>query len=150
MYFIPSPSDLHIGYELEIFHYHKYKNKWENMIIGNNHDMKDILYRFEDPVYAGIRTPYLSTSQLEKEGWSICYDDHAHKLFENNEVMLYKEGWFFYMNLNNHEAHLISNKGEMCFKGTIESINEFRIILSLIEIKKENVTTTGIQQQGCA
>lgn len=156
-YFTPTIEDLRVGYECEVLpineslgweagrlsYYSGYEGPglynlypfWYTTRKGNYGRIKTMIHDFKQ-----IRVPYLTQEQIEKEGWAY---ERANGLvialtFKKDNYIL---DWYW-----NDKKIVIRKIKEMCpgsmkfeleqlYKGNCPSINEFRIIMKLLNIK---------------
>lgn len=160
-YYTPSIEELYIGYELEFLEDHGSPNeKWVPKKIMYISDGEDCPYKGNtmaalqhyDNVFIRLawRVPYLTGEQLEAEGWwPADYTDEDKGMRCTRK---YKPGYSSdYCNIL--ITHLVDNptdiviknlkrlgnynyKSDILYKGECKSINEFRTILKLLNIKK--------------
>jgi hypothetical protein len=153
-YYTPDISDLHIGYECEWKDCDEYafekkdEYPWESITIEEL-DLENLV---EDLEEGRIRTPYLTKEQLEAEGW-ICIAD----IIYGDGVKLFKKdiGNYTYdcrynilstrltIELRDYilDASKIKTNPpgkyslDIVYNGFCSSINEFRYICKLLNIK---------------
>ena len=117
-YYTPEIEDLRIGYELEVLR----SKGWSKFTLVRTH-LLDILT--ED---IEIPTPYLTKEQIENEGWILRSEGYSRNFYEKGEESL----------LVHHVGHWIiitDLSEEQIYKGDCKSINEFRTIMKLLNIK---------------
>jgi len=159
-YYTPEVSDIHLGYELEVEELEKADNNpddadgkwWKKVIIDTTVD-EDILefcgnsitgIKNRDIVYVRntFRTPYLTKEQIEAEGWTHTGGNllsHSRQDYEKNGVEI--EYWELNQNLVIKRKNLYRDGSGrydgyiQYFKGKCPSINEFRTICKLLNIK---------------
>jgi len=127
-YFTPKPDDLYIGYECEKLHragqfIGESIDTWEHCFITQD----NISHLDLEHIKNYIKTPYLNSEQLIKEGWfetsENCFD---HPTNERFYLLLYPE---------DHTLSIGDNESEVGFIGVCPSINEFRLLVKLLNIK---------------
>lgn len=115
-YFQPEISDIRVGYECEIKPAKSEEFDWMPYIINGDNSFKNY---FKD----SIRTPYLTKKQIEAEGWewmtSYFYKNHKRLNYDYASNRL----WVWDMFDNKY------------FDGYCPSVNEFRTITKLLNIK---------------
>lgn len=145
-YYTPNIEDFYVGYECEIknssdpisfeWEWVKFKDNFDFDMgkIGNDNDY-DFAYLRNDLKDGNIRTPYLTREQIEAEGWKkIHYREYIKDL---EDITIH------FFNGNKEEEHdekylstfSIHNKYYNLFEGDCPSINEFRKICKLLNIK---------------
>jgi hypothetical protein len=159
LHYTPSIEDIFVGYEAE-FNWATYgafvnvnndddltvsfvpTKLWEPIVCGYNEHMLDSKRTPEEfhviLKMGNLRTPYLTNEQIEKEGW--VYDVSKSSLicmgFTKNSYALY---WFHgKKELSIAEIkHYPLNKYslEVLYKGKCPSVNEFRTIMKLLNVK---------------
>ena len=144
-YYTPDISDFHVGYEFEICNFTQGKSEWEkytlteNCYIGSFWD--GMTSFFEDVVLTklkegNIRTPYLSKEQIEAEGWDFdsCvegeYTFYKGSMMDVNQWML-----VFYKKDKTISICDVNKKSDNSYDGSCSSVNEFRYISKLLNIK---------------
>lgn len=157
-YFQPEISDIRIGYECELFLNKngscEYPEEWIPISIPENAYRKWSLYDGGDQSELDhiislldnnqVRTPYLTKEQIEAEGWvdTYLFPDETSILCKGNNLEFHEVA--FPKNSNkisvtrvwdishNEEADY---RRDIKFKGECKSINEFKIICKLLNIK---------------
>lgn len=134
-YYTPDIEDIRVGYEYEQYHPKLYTNNdgeienrstWDKNIIKEPLMYGDTLSKNIEKKY--IRTPYLTKEQIEAEGWEIVQENYCVK----NQYRLSL--------LPNNMIHIsVTNVSTVNMKtlfiGNCPSINEFRTICKLLNIK---------------
>ena len=91
-----------------------------------------------------LRTPYLTTEQIEKERWDTWKGEGDttpyHLLMFWGAYRFEKPNYILIFNFRKHEISIASKfdglfKGQQIFKGICPSINEFRTIMKFLNIK---------------
>lgn len=143
-YYIPEIEDIYLGYEFEFCSLvNPFTPEWVFMTL-----IKDNPYRFENSkgilevmqtnIEKGyIRTPYLTKEQIENEGWKST--NNSNKFTHPVEVSLELNYdfdthylWITYPRyIVDEDIYYKANK----YVGKCPSINEFRKICKLLEIK---------------
>ena len=136
-YFIPKIEDIHVGYECQFCNQcwstplqsdlvvPEPKNQgWWNIKITTDHDFEELEWLLGD----SIRTPYLTKEQIEAEGWEESNVNNFFS-FKNNDR--FYVSWYPEMN----RIEFGDDENEIGFAGTCPSINEFRTICKLLNIK---------------
>lgn len=151
-YYTPQLEDLHIGYECEIqtnYGYEGFDNgkaEWIPEVMtykiegGYSHVLSDTINNADDGCIP-IRTKYLTKEQIENEGWKMI--KYLGKNPEEGIVFFTKdceEGHYeleIAMNEQRNSYIMLRTERNQIsyFRGNILSINEFRKILKLINIK---------------
>ena len=128
-YYTPELSDLRIGYEYE-FTYDGGKTYKKEILTGRDFDQLEIPGIIESK----IRVPYFTKEQIKDEGWEFIkiheMIDPLKEFRKKDYLMTYSEGKKLLT-----ISHIKLDIGEFLFCGTCKSINEFRTILKLLEIK---------------
>ena len=142
-YYTPDISDLHVGYECEIFN--GWNDKWEQKTITPA--LIDTLSKPAIPMERWIRTKYLDVQDIESLGWSI---EGGGNILDESEPKRYYQ-WFRFRNPENTlrfyfhylEAkpstiiiRKISYHDDCIFEGTCKSINELKLLMKLLNITK--------------
>jgi len=145
-YYLPNEEDFRIGYEYEIFEdFDFYPIKtWHKCIYGKDGTNNPENMNYPFPVKDGkIRVPFLTKEQIESEGW-ILKSDHEHYPIFTKIIGEYEfyELLFSLVGNKNISIHYVNNspnnefiEDDCIFKGNIPSINEFRYICKLLNIK---------------
>jgi len=125
-YYTPEISDIRVGYECEYRVGEKYK--WNKHIVENLHTDREGYGISELESYlkeGNLRTPYLTKEQIEAEGWER-YKKNIGRL--EYSIVFYK---------NTIEIYEMDETGyRVCkYNGNCPSINEFRTICKLLNIK---------------
>lgn len=141
-YYTPKIEDLFVGYEMEIF-VHKartpseFEFSYEKITVGGE-DPYSLLFTGEFINSSKIdisrcRTPYLTKEQIEAEGWESV--NLSPEMFEKAEHLL-----IIYPN-NKIEIRHLGNPSyttTTSYLGFCPSINEFRKIMSWLQIHPKN------------
>lgn len=128
-YYTPNIEDFYIGYEFE---FQGVPEGWHKMILSEENDSKTMKYHIETKMLRwnienkSIRVSYLTKEQIENEGW--INDTELSTIF-------YKGGYL--LKLFTKNKIVILNPSESLFNGECLSINEFRTICKLLNIKHE-------------
>lgn len=149
-YYTPDTSDLRVGYEAEISHIDSdiwIPTKWRH-----NEEVLSTITNLLN-YNRRIRTPFLTKEQIENEGWEFNYLGKNDWFKGNIPILPYNEIdypfelWFklnkywlgFYKSIHKivilEKSDKYSEGESILFKGTIPSINEFRYICKLLNIK---------------
>lgn len=157
-YYSPDLEDLFIGYELEyLFVTTPMTKLWKPFKIENSFDFNEIWDVFNEGKSTNIRTPYLSKEDIEKEGWEFYpkgYNNFLERALSKSEWERAEEYnydtnsfpfelWFkrgdYYLALYRSTSKLLIVKKldtpNLIFKGKCPSVNEFRKVIKLLEIK---------------
>jgi hypothetical protein len=129
-YFIPKLDDFNIDYECEMLT----DRGWKQYIIHSSRAFIDNMIK------NSLRTPYLTKEQIEKEGWK--YEPLiglviAHKFTKGDYIL----NWFwndkkiFIYKMKKLWPGSVNYELEPLYKGICPSINEFRTIMKLLNIK---------------
>lgn len=148
-YYTPDTSDLRVGYEAEISHIDSdiwIPTKWRH-----NEEVLSTITNLLN-YNRRIRTPFLTKEQIENEGWKfneveivkpnlMCYkkgtmhgDEVLYQIIyilSTKWILIYVGNYIIRTTLNNNE--IITNN--TLFSGKCLSINEFRYICKLLNIK---------------
>lgn len=156
-HFVPDIEDFKIGYEFEKFTqgriFHEYgfllpeeerdtEYKWRPCVIKSASDLLHIEAEtymdkpkpFTVPYNEYVRTPYLTTEQIEAEGWEFEWNDgqngiESFSFLKKDWTLTFSIGWEGQVN----SVHI--NKGHaFYFRGECKSINELRYICKLLKI----------------
>lgn len=151
-YYIPDIEDIHIGYECELKLKENSKTKWCKIIIEDGQDIEEIVRSYCYGIPNDIRTPYLTKEQIEAEGWKSIGNMGILDLSNNDEFITTNDLFVRddYPNMTIHYnyaihdmwitipgkivEHKISYRANI-FHGECKSINEFRYICNLLNIK---------------
>lgn len=147
-YYTPNIEDIRVGYECEI---------WEDGRVFIKGIITEIYQGTENTKrclglcidngngflidkYREIKTPYLIKEQIEAEGWN-----HISNIIEMPGMepikhpslgeMYFNKGAFSFNLDENKEARIARGDGQYIYIGSCPSINEFRIITKLLNIK---------------
>lgn len=130
-YYTPDIQDLRIGYECELWDSWAYtKENWRKITIGiqdnecsGPYPYYGLFVDYADSIDK-IRTLYLTKEQIKKEG------------FQDIGSLWFKKEYFKVRKWKNQEIDIYINEDDLIFRGNCPSINEFRTIMKLLEIKK--------------
>jgi len=135
-YFTPDIEDFHVGYEFQRFIPRKNATEeecWKTIKLPVNYLTLDEID--DEIIEKEIRVPYLTTEQIEAEGW--IEDKGLYKLRKNEDL-------FFTIDFNTDSYSLIINSyskinttfysGNCILKGKCKDINTFRKIIKLLGI----------------
>lgn len=127
-YYTPEIEDIRVGYECEFTPSSESKDGGKNWIIHWKSvvvDSKNIQYLFGANAFNQVRVPYLTKEQIEAEGWER-YKKNIGGL--EYSIVFYK---------NTIEIYEMDETGyRVCkYNGNCPSINEFRTICKLLNIK---------------
>lgn len=136
-YFIPDKKDLYLGYEYEEFLPNL--GVWDKKTITELTNDRDGSGGFADIEFLidenkNIRVSYLTKEQIEKEGWEYRGDNTDIYFFRKGDLMLD----FTPKGYGKQFAYNISIGEDLyypMYNGQCKSINEFRIICKLLNIK---------------
>jgi hypothetical protein len=134
-YYIPSISDLHIGYECEVYGQNTTKLikniAWYPVLVKINAEIGSAVGFNQLPnlLKKGyIRTLFLTKEQIEAEGWTSVTKDG----FVKGEYRL------MYGTIIAEDRHIrvmnITRDKDVIYFGSWKSINEFRKIVNMLEI----------------
>ncbi len=132
-YYTPELEDLRVGYECEVFVERNYKSIKLNDRTGLQVSIDLIQIGIHD-----IRTPYLTKEQIEKEGWKIIHEETKPLPYKMEWIVGAKNQFRIYINLALHDRMNLAVeefKQTKMFQGKCPSINEFRTIMKLLNIK---------------
>jgi hypothetical protein len=158
-YFIPDISDLHIGYECEIYAQCTSKMirkvEWHSVKVSYSPEMSEyvgILQCKKLIKTHHIRVPYLTKEQIQAEGWTEYIIEYKRDInLENmnyvffNEKLNYMLCWFFNRNqialLVKDPSKALDTNGNIInyndtprYTGECKDINTLRKIIKLLEI----------------
>lgn len=129
-YYVPDIEDIHIGYECEriIRIIGEFDTEihwdWFKWILTDENDVKQAIIHIH-----ALRTPYLTKGQIEAEGWEFK-DDNNHYYISGDH------GGYILELEDKHIIKIIDLfDSEPIFYGKCPSINEFRYICKLLNIK---------------
>lgn len=145
-YYTPEISDIKIGYECEIWFSHAYaKENWEPYVFKYYDEKEDVFYNHDVLIHNiidnadKIRTPYLTKEQIETEGWKLL------GVVKEDTIIAYLKKETIIYTINYKKSILTITKllrkenmnflDDQLYKGTCPSINEFRTICKLLNIK---------------
>lgn len=138
-YFTPNITDLRVGYNCEV--------KWDSRAFEKKVFNIEDIFIVNRVGLGNVRTPYITKEQIEDEGWDEIW---------NNGRSFKKSTGGYYCNLhmgkyNNEEgerdqstfvditcireSEIRDGRTERLFSGDCPSINEFRYICKLLNIK---------------
>ena len=154
-YFIPSIEDIRIGWEGEVCPNLGYDDNWEP-IIGKCEEIPgkgvkdcnlDVLtYDCLVDGYIGIRVPYLTQEQIEKEGWEYKTTNKIRCWYEieSPEDGGNWYGYYIYKAQLIHDPEMNYVKISFCFdciewetvfEGECKCINTLRSVMKLLRMK---------------
>lgn len=137
-YYIPNIEDLRVGYLCEIHNYNEFnEDEWVGCVIGEAYNSKDSLRNRESvtlPFPELLRTPYLTKEQIEKEGWNLVGELDLKNHYYGNFIKNGNELRFW---TNDSYVEIFDKYEDILYQGTCPSINEFRTICKLLNIKNE-------------
>lgn len=134
-YYTPEISDLRVGYECEANpkFYSNQEDIWIPTIMKGVG--QEVIHYHMLGVY---RTPYLTKEQIEAEGWKFKLNIYSDEFGNGWVIELLKGDYYFSFN-QDYIAHIYkwsSKEGSSTlFTGNCPSINEFRTIIKLLNIK---------------
>lgn len=151
-YFTPDIEDIRVGYEYEV---DMFSNGWEKEIFGDSPSWTQWYEKdgFTEALSSKrIRTPYLTKEQIEAEGWklskySMLFADFSKEDFQEDyyAYLFTKDNYTLVYNTENKILSIVitdpslgedSDLGKIpIFRGECKSINEFRTIIKLLNIK---------------
>ena len=151
-YYIPKESELFVGYECEEYNQYgisntfEIKKVWEKLKINTPQTLaSDIFYNKLET--GAIRTPYLTSSDIEKEGWTNQQDiSKGWYTFSISGLKQNSGGWekgdkfymypYYSLNIYPENKIVISDEsGDTIYSGEYKSINEFRTLQKWLKIK---------------
>lgn len=131
-YYTPLIEDIRVGYEYEaLIHYFTTGYEWEKKVL-DLHTLQGILNTYRGKI-TGLRTPYLTKEQVEKEGWEGIEELDNFGAFtttKNKSGIIYKLTWSSDLQLQIWDTNFI----QCVFHGECKSINEFRYLCKLLGI----------------
>lgn len=133
-YFVPDIEDIHIGYECEINSISvNGKDEWNSYIVGEDYEnitiaraLKEVYPSRRSP---GIRVPYLTKEQIEKEGWKYTEENEYYTSGDHGGYILTTEEFHHFIRI----LDLFDN--DYIFYGQCKDINTLRWISKLLKIK---------------
>lgn len=148
-YYTPKIEDFHVGFECEIqSSYGWQKDTWPKVLTLDSLTFQTLIDEgvVKATKKAGLRVAYLTTEQIEAEGWTLQPTNQTGKYFRKGDLFM-----SFYKirtddNLQHklliyriHDPEIESSEEstvptEMLYNGTYKSINEFRILMKFLEI----------------
>lgn len=136
-YYVPDIEDIHIGYECELKLKENSKTKWCKIIIEDGQDIEEIVRSYCYGIPNDIRVPYLTKEQIEAEGWETEFNTSF------DSVLFYAQRGNLFKLIYNYDIKILdiwTNDSEDdrtvgLFRGECKSINEFRYICKLLNIK---------------
>jgi len=136
-YYVPDIEDIHIGYECELKLKENSKTKWCKIIIEDGQDIEEIVRSYCYGIPNDIRAPYLLKEQIEAEGWETEFNTSF------DSVLFYAQRGNLFKLIYNYDIKILdiwTNDSEDdrtvgLFRGECKSINEFRYICKLLNIK---------------
>lgn len=153
-YYTPEIEDIRVGYECEFTPSSESKDGGKNWIIHWKSvvvDSKNIQYLFGANAFDQVRVPYLTKEQIEAEGWilktksiDLWFESDIEKANSLQDFYKYK-CYKLFLNYGIHD-HKLKIKGDFTggcnfeksdtlFEGFCPSINEYRTICKLLNIK---------------
>lgn len=142
-YFKPKVEDIHVGYDCEALwccpeEWIKIKITKENYDKYAELSIEDVISKI---LVNKIRTPYLTEEQIEKEGW--LGDIKNYELFmywgcyrlEKDHYILIFNPKTYEVRIHDKNSSFGTKENDIIFRGTVLSINEFRTICKLLNIK---------------
>ena len=128
-YYTPQIDELFVGYQCEKLDYSKVPEEiWIPYILPEYKEIN---------TYTKIKTKYLDSEDIEKEGFKLLYkiNNKNSRDFPEGEISCFIMGKYvsLYFHKNTNLVH-IQNKG-LYYKGGCKSINEFRKICKWLNIK---------------
>lgn len=134
-YYVPNAKDLHVGYEMEVdygYFTNAELNTWYPVILKGVDSA--VLNYLEKGYY---RTPFLTKEQIENEGWETEFNTSF------DSVLFYAQRGNLFKLIYNYDTKILdiwTNDSEDdrivgLFRGECKSINEFRYICKLLNIK---------------
>lgn len=124
-YYTPELEDLHVGYECEL-RTDINENTWVAHKLSHIGGCDKFIIYSAFIMVSSIRTPYLTPAQIEAEGW----------IYKGGSS--YRKGDYLLKYLGGSSYSILDISlpiDEYVFLGRIPSINEFRKICKLLEIK---------------
>lgn len=144
-YFQPEISDIRVGYECEVNSSLGYSKEFTPTIVGFKNedyaytDEVSRLINMMDDGYGEIRTPYLTKEQIEAEGWTEVRDKLISCVGKTRcylEIPFEKERYWVWFSEEDRSFAITGIDGiKTYFQGICPSINEFRTIIKLLNIK---------------
>lgn len=156
VYYTPELEDLRIGYEyqqhalLGINLDKTELREWQQTKISNPVNLYDILNHIEKEKNT-IRVPYLTRDQIRAEGWfpvgdtddkvsGWFYKDHPDiEVFNGefflNDTLVPSENYDLFFDEKTRMVMISDVDGERLFNSVCKSINEFRYIIKILNIK---------------
>jgi hypothetical protein len=144
-YFEPDITELRVGYEIESHEYSEDEagipelnyDRWVKMPLTKQYLQTILKYGVSH-----IRVPYLTTEQIEAEGWIIkdVFRDGGTTIFEKDNFVLHWYGsnkmiqsnrCIFFENKSTEKRFTL----DILFKSEIKDINTFRYIVEILGIK---------------
>jgi hypothetical protein len=135
-YFKPSLEDIRVGYKLEFHNWSINEagiaelnyDRWEKTILNNYHVQHFMKYGIRN----GVRVPYLTQEQIEKEGWS----KDGHDFYKKDHLQLLHSLIIVKENVTHTFLHVYDTRSNSTlYAGICPSINEFRTIMKFLNIK---------------
>ncbi len=147
-YYTPTIDELHVGMEVE--YRDPLKGGWlPSKIAGiSNMEFVYILGSGRATPIDEVRIPYLTSEDIEAEGWVFCDDtkDLEYEGTEDEELLMHERHYlhttysytgleiFFY---EDDLSVTIRKNGEIVFNGTIKNRHQLRQVMEMVGIKKE-------------
>lgn len=135
-YYTPDIEDIRIGYECEVNNAKGYKKTFEPLCIGYKIDggyedeIGEIIAMIDDG-YGEVRTPYLTKEQIEAEGWNISVGKDYRVTLFRKDIYILGYNWENKM----LKVTTFEKESQTLYNGSCSSINEFRYICKLLNIK---------------
>lgn len=134
-YFTPEITDIRVGYECQVLN----NKNWDSIVINGINSDEDYIHTTNCSYYAAgmssLRVPYLTKEQIKAEGWENIkdLDDGAFSAIKTIGGTIYKLTW-----TSDKSMQMWDTNFEHCvYFGYCPSINEFRTISKLLNIKNE-------------
>lgn len=140
-YFTPDIEDIHVGYEGEVSYLHE--DKFTPFKLRHAEETSDFLTGYYN---RKVRTPFLTKEQIEKEGWEF-----QEKYEMSGRLAFRKDNYFLILDVNGvpqitlilrdstleyrRQFRFIENPEHFNFNAEVKSINEFRKIQKMLNIK---------------
>jgi hypothetical protein len=125
-YFLPQSSDFVPNYQCQVYGMAGMPTKaWYDAILGGQTTFLNHLGKFT------LRTPYLTQQQIENEGCTKTGRNYTKGNFQISHSLITLNG-----NVLDSFLHVYDNKNNVTiYSGKCKSINEFRTIMKLLNIK---------------
>ncbi len=134
-YYSPEIEDIRVGYECE-FQIDKKNNVWRPFTFKKSDLFECAICNGEkvNEKNCELRTPFLTKEQIEGEGWNYVetLNNEGNPLFFKKDKLV-----LIYWNTTRKTMMYVDDypREHMLFRGVIPSINEFRTIIKLLNIK---------------